>query len=166
MVRAKPKNNRTAGIDTNHSTMFTLLLEINVIIMIFYCGLMVHITDTRSQKVVSYTYAHSTKTVFAHDQHWEEQSSLSSPQLYRHSQKHRKWITIQQGITQLVLIHVQPWEEQNTFPALLTFLCLVCTQYPHIFITQKQLWWDANSETIHGQLLHLVSIQECWIIEE
>jgi len=24
-------NNRTAGIDTNHSTMFTLLLELNVI---------------------------------------------------------------------------------------------------------------------------------------
>jgi len=36
-----------------------------------------------------------TETVFAHDQHWEEQSCLSSPQLYRHSQEHRKWITIQ-----------------------------------------------------------------------
>jgi len=56
---------------------------------------MVHITDTRAQKVVSYTSAHITETVFAHDQHCEEQSSLSSPQLYRHSQKHRKWITIQ-----------------------------------------------------------------------
>jgi len=66
-----------------------------MIIMIFYCGLMVHITDTRTQKVVSYTSAHITETVFAHDQHWEEQSSLSSPQLYRHSQEHRKWITIQ-----------------------------------------------------------------------
>jgi len=42
---------------------------------------MVHITDTRAQKVVSYTSAHITETVFAHDQHWEEQSSLSSPQL-------------------------------------------------------------------------------------
>ena len=59
--------------------------------MIFYCGLMVHITDTRTQKVVSYI----TETVLAHDQHWEEHSSLSPPQLYRHSQKHRKWITIQ-----------------------------------------------------------------------
>jgi len=29
---------------------------------------MVHITDTRSQKVVSYTSAHITETVFAHDQ--------------------------------------------------------------------------------------------------
>jgi len=29
MVRAEPKNNCTAGINTNHSTMFTLLLEIN-----------------------------------------------------------------------------------------------------------------------------------------
>ena len=62
-----------------------------IIIIIFYCGLMVHITDTRAQKVVSYTSAHITETVFAHDQHWEKQSTLSSPQLYRHSQEHRKW---------------------------------------------------------------------------
>jgi len=27
MVRAEPTNNHTAGIDTNHSTMFTLLLD-------------------------------------------------------------------------------------------------------------------------------------------
>jgi len=32
---------------------------------------MVHITDTRAHKVVSYTSAHITETVFAHDQHWE-----------------------------------------------------------------------------------------------
>ena len=63
--------------------------------MIFYCGLMVHITDTRAQKVVSNTSANITEAVSAHDQHWEEQSTLSSPQLYRHSQEHRKWITIQ-----------------------------------------------------------------------
>jgi len=56
---------------------------------------MVDITDTRAQKVVSYTSAHITETVFAHDQHWEEQSALFSQQLYRHSQEHRKWITIQ-----------------------------------------------------------------------
>jgi len=31
IVRAELRNNRTAGIDTNHSTMFTLLLELNVI---------------------------------------------------------------------------------------------------------------------------------------
>jgi len=31
---------------------------------------MVHITDTRAQKVVSYTSAHITETVFARDQHW------------------------------------------------------------------------------------------------
>jgi len=48
--------------------------------MIFYCGLMVHITDTRTQKVVSYTSAYNTETALAHDQHWEEHSSLSSPQ--------------------------------------------------------------------------------------
>jgi len=96
------------------------------ILIIFYCKLMVHITDTRAQKVVSYTSAHITDTVFAHDQHWEEQSTLSSPQLYRHLQKHRKWITIQQGIRQPVLVRVQPWEEQGTFPALLTFLYAWC----------------------------------------
>jgi len=56
---------------------------------------MVHITDTRAQKVVSNTSARITETVSAHDQHWEEQSTLSLPQLYRHSQEHRKWITIQ-----------------------------------------------------------------------
>jgi len=57
--------------------------------MIFYCRLVVHITDTKAQKVVSYTSAHITETMFAHDQHLEEQSCLSLPQLYRHSQKHR-----------------------------------------------------------------------------
>jgi len=51
----------------------------------------VHVTKV---VVVSYTSAHITETEFAHDQHWEEQSSLSSPQLHRHSQKHKKWITI------------------------------------------------------------------------
>jgi len=56
---------------------------------------MVHITDTGAQKVFSCTSAYITEMVFAHDQHWEEQSSLSSPQLYRHSKKYRKWTTIQ-----------------------------------------------------------------------
>jgi len=42
---------------------------IMVMIMIFYCGLVVHITDTRAQKVVRYTSVHITETVFAHDQH-------------------------------------------------------------------------------------------------
>jgi len=63
--------------------------------MIFYYGLMVHITDTGAQKVFSCTSAYITEMVFAHDQHWEEQSSLSSPQLHRHSKKYRKWTTIQ-----------------------------------------------------------------------
>jgi len=31
MVRAEPTNNRTAGIDTNHSTVFKLLLELNAL---------------------------------------------------------------------------------------------------------------------------------------
>jgi len=51
---------------------------------------MVYITDTRAQKVYSCTSAHITETVLADDQHWEEESSLSSPQLYRNSQKHSK----------------------------------------------------------------------------
>jgi len=29
-VRVEPRNNLTAGIDTNHSTVFTFLLELNV----------------------------------------------------------------------------------------------------------------------------------------
>jgi len=45
--------------------------------------------------VVNYTSAHIAETMCAHDQHWEEQNSSSSPQLYRHSQEHKKWISIQ-----------------------------------------------------------------------
>jgi len=56
---------------------------------------MVHITDTRSQKVVSYTSANITETLFAPDQHSEEHSALSSPELCRHAQEQRKWIPIQ-----------------------------------------------------------------------
>jgi len=56
---------------------------------------MVHTTDTRAQKLVSYTSAHITETAFARYQRWEEQVALSSPQLYRHSQENKKWITIQ-----------------------------------------------------------------------
>jgi len=35
----------------------------------------------KSTKSICYTSAHITETVFAHDQHWDEQSCLSSPQL-------------------------------------------------------------------------------------
>jgi len=31
MVEVELRNNRTVGIETNHSTMFTLLLELNVV---------------------------------------------------------------------------------------------------------------------------------------
>ena len=126
--------------------------------MKFYCGLVVHITDTRAQKVVSYTSAHITETVFAHDQHWEEQSCLSSPQLYRHSQKHRKWIdhTVRHYTTG---VNTCPaLRGARHFPSTSCFLCLVFTQCPHIIATQKQYWWDANSETIQGQLLHLAVV--------
>ena len=105
--------------------------------MKFYCGLVVHITDTRAQKVVSYTSAHITETVFAHDQHWEEQSCLSSPQLYRHSQKHRKWIdhTVRHYTTG---VNTCPaLRGARHFPSTSCFLCLVFTQCPHIIATQK-----------------------------
>ena len=47
----------------HHNGKFRLIIIIIIIIMMFYCGLMVHITDTRTQKVVSYTSAHITETV-------------------------------------------------------------------------------------------------------
>jgi len=128
------------------------LVLIIIIIMVFYYGLMVHITDTRAQKVVSYTSAHITETVFAHDQHWEEQSTLSSPQLYRHSQEHRKWTNIQQRITQPVLVRVQPWEGQNTFPALLFFAW--CVHSIHIFLLHK-------SNTDEKQILKQLTNDHC-----
>jgi len=126
-----------------------------IIIIMFYCGLVVHITDTRAQKVVSYTSAHITESVFALDQHWEEQSCLSSPQLYRHSQEHIKMdkpYIVRHYTTDVSTCPAL--RGARHFPSTSYFLCSVCTQCPHIFATQKQYWWDANSETIHGQLLH------------
>jgi len=137
-----------------------------IIILIIYCGLVVHIIDTRAQKVVSYTSAHITETVFAHDQHCEEQGCLSLPQLYRHSQKHRKWINHTVGHWTTGVSTYPALRGARHFPSTSCFLCLVSTQCPHIFATQMQYWWDAILETIHRQLLHLVSKQECWIIEE
>ena len=134
--------------------------------MIFYCGLVVHITDTRAQKAFSYTSAHITETVLAHEQHWEEQSCLSSPQLYRHSQKHRKWIHHTLGHRTTGVSTCPALRGARHFPSTSYFFMLGVYTVSTYFTTQKQYWWDANSETIHGQLLHLFSIQECWIIEE
>jgi len=53
------------------------------------------ITDTRAHKMVSHTAERITESVFVHDQHWEEQNTLSSSQLYRHSQEHKKWLAMQ-----------------------------------------------------------------------
>ena len=50
--------------------------------------------DTRAQKMVSHTVAHYTMGL-AHGQHREEQNTLSSPQMYCHSQEHNKWLFIQ-----------------------------------------------------------------------
>jgi len=52
MVRAEPTNNHTAGIDPNHSTMFALLLELNVI-----C----------KQKWIQFELQKSPRRVFAFD---------------------------------------------------------------------------------------------------
>ena len=53
------------------------------------------------------------------------------------------------------------------FPSTSNFFFLLCLMCTHIFTTQNQDWWDVNTETIHGQILHLVStIQERWVIEE
>ena len=107
--------------------------------MIFYCGLVVHITDTRAQKVVSYTSAHITETVFAHDQHWEEQRCLSSPQLYRHSQKYRKWINHTVGHYTTGVSTCPALRGARHFPSTSYFLCLVCTQCPHFCYTKAIL---------------------------
>ena len=105
------------------------LPQLTIIIMIiFYCGLVVHITDTKAQTVVSYTSAHITETVFAHDQHWEEQSCISSPQLYRHSQKHRKWINHTVGHYTTGVSTCPALRGARHFPSTSCFLCLVCTQ--------------------------------------
>jgi len=84
---------------SNFKSRVMVLVSNFLWIAFFYCRLVVHvtdgITDTRAPKVVSYTSARITETVFAHDQHWEEQNTLSSPQLYRHSQEHKIWISIQ-----------------------------------------------------------------------
>jgi len=49
------------------------------------------------------------------------------------------------------------------------YACLngLYTLHTNLFFTTQKRWWDANPETIHQQLLPLVSImQECWVIEE
>ena len=107
--------------------------------MIFYCGLVVHITDTRAQKVVSYTSAHITETVFAHDQHWEEQSCLSSPQVYHHSQKHRKWINHTVGHYTTGVSTCPALRGARHFPSTSYFLCLVCTPVSTYFCYTKAI---------------------------
>jgi len=52
MVRAQPTNNRTTGIDTNHSTMFALLLELNV---------------TSEERWMQFELQNSSSRVFAFD---------------------------------------------------------------------------------------------------
>ena len=130
---------------------------------------MVHITDTRAHKVVSYTSAHITETVFAHDQHWESWAKqfilTTAVSSFARAQKMDNH-TIGHYTTSVSTCPTLRGAKH--FPSTsYCFLCLVCTQCPHIFTTQKQYSWDVNTETTHEQLLHSVStIQERWIIEE
>jgi len=53
--------------------------------ILFYRRLVIHITKTieqcKSTKMRSYCGYHITEYVLAHDQHWEEQNTLTTPQL-------------------------------------------------------------------------------------
>jgi len=44
--------------------------------------------------MVSHTEALIAESMVAHDHNCEEQNTLSSPQLYRHSQEQKKWLAI------------------------------------------------------------------------
>ena len=66
------------------------------------------------------------------------ESCLPSPQLYRHSQKHRKWINHTVGHYTTGVSTCPALRRARHFPSTSYFLCLVCTQCPHIFATQKQ----------------------------
>jgi len=98
--------------------------------MIFYCGLMVHITDKRAQKVFCCTSAHITETVLAHDQHWEEQISSSFAKAQKMDNPTVGHYTT--GVSTCPALR-----RARPIPALLTFLCLVCTQCPHILLRKS-----------------------------
>ena len=119
-----------------------------IIIMMFCCGLVVHITDTRARKVVSCTSAHITETVLAHDQHWEEQSCLTSPQLYRHSQKHRKWINHSVGHYTTGVSRCPALRGARPSPARLTFYAW-CVHSNHIFLLHKSNTDDLKIVHVH-----------------
>ena len=132
----------------------------------FYCGPMVHITDTRAQKVVSYTSAHITETVFAHGQLWEEQIALSSPQLYRHSQEHRKWITNSRALHNRCY-YVSNLERSKTLSQhfLLFFNACVYTVSTYFYYTKAKLMrrkYRDNSRTTTAFGLHHTGALNNW----
>jgi len=89
---------------------------------------MVHITDTRAQKVFSCTSAHITETVLAHDQHWEEQSSLFVLSTTVSSfAKAQKMDSHTVGHYTTNVSTCPALRGARHFPALLTVVCLVCT---------------------------------------
>jgi len=60
-------------------------------------------------------------------------------------------------------------ERSKTFNSSSYFLCAWFVYIAHTFFSFYwwERWWDANAETMHQQLLQLVSIiQELWITEE
>ena len=138
--------------------------------MIFYCGLMVHITDTRAQKMVSCTSAHITETVFAQCT-WP---TLGGAKQFILTTAVSSFARAQKMDNHTVGHYTTGVSTCPTLRGVEHFLSTSYFFYPRcvhsvhiISTTQKQNWWDANTETTHEQLLHSVStIQEPWIIEE
>ena len=91
----------------------------------------------KSTKLFSCISAHITETVLAHDQHWEEQSCLSSPQLYRHSQEHRKWINHTVGHYTTGVSTCPALRGARHFPSTCYFFTAWCVQSVHIFLLHK-----------------------------
>jgi len=72
-----------------------------VMIIIMYCRLMVRITDTIIKNGYPHISAHYRNGVCTWPT-YEEQNTLSSSQLYLHSQEFKKWLAIQQRIIESV----------------------------------------------------------------
>ena len=134
--------------------------------MIFYCGLMVHITDTRVQKVVSYTSAHITGNGVCSWPTLGGAKQFILTTAVSSFAKAQKMGTHTAGHYTTGVSTCPTLRGARHFPSTSYFFMLGVYTVSTYFTTQNQCWWDVNSETIHGQLLHLFSIQECCIIEE
>jgi len=121
--------------DTRHN-LFSCkyFLQAIIIIMIFYCGLMVHTTDKRAQKVFCCTSAHITETVLAHDQHWEGANQFILFTAVSSFAKAQKMDNHTVGHYTTGVSTCPALRRARPIPALLTILCLVCTQCPHTLL--------------------------------